>query len=94
MKTFVAIVAVVMGLALAAPLMAQSMDYSKMSTDELYQLKQEPDHQNDMNLQSEWVKRAANMTPEQLKEYKVPYSHQEVQKMYQQQQSPGATGGD
>jgi hypothetical protein len=87
MKRVIVIVALVMGLALAAPLMAQSTDYSKMSTDQLYQLKQQPDNQHNMDLQSEWMKRAANMSPEQLKKYNVPYSQEEVQKMYRQRES-------
>jgi hypothetical protein len=93
MKTVLMIVAVVMSLALAAPLMAQSAaDYSRMSTDELYQLKQQPDHQYDTNLDSVWVQRVANMTPEELTQYNVQYSLQEVQKMQQQRMSPGVPG--
>ena len=61
MRTFIVIMTVVMGLALAAPLIAQSTDYSKMSTDQLYQLKQQPENQHNMDLQSEWLKRASNM---------------------------------
>ncbi len=93
MKTVLVIVAVVVSLALAAPLMAQSAsDYSKMSTDELYQLKQQPDHQYDTNLDSVWTQRVANMTPEELKKYNVQYSPQEIQKMRQQRMSPGVSG--
>ena len=63
MRTFIVIVALAMSLALAVPLIAQSTDYSKMSTDQLYQLKQDPANKNNMNLQSEWLKRASNMRP-------------------------------
>ena len=92
MRTFIAIVALAMSLALAAPLIAQSTDYSKMSTDQLYQLKQDPANKNNMNLQSEWLKRASNMSSQDLKKYDVPYTHDEVQQMYKQQSSPSTPG--
>ncbi len=90
MKRFIVIMTVVMGLALAAPLIAQSTDYSKMSTDQLYQLKQQPENQHNMDLQSEWLKRASNMSSKDLKKYKVPYTHEEVQEMYQRQSAPSS----
>ena len=93
MKTVLVIVAVVMVLAMAAPVLGQSTDYSKMSTDQLYQLKQQgvpPDQRN--NLESEWVKRAARMTPEERQKYQVPYSDADIQRMRQERTSPAAPG--
>ena len=91
MRTVLLIVAVVMGLALAAPVMAQSTDYSKMSTDQLYQLRQQGVPAEDRsNLAAEWQKRVADMTPQELKKYQVPYSHEEVQKMYRGQSGTSA----
>lgn len=88
MKRLFVIGAVIAGLVAAAPFAAQAaMDFSKMQTDELYQLKQDPENAHNMNLNAEWSKRVANMSPEQLKQYKVPYSQDDVQKMYQQRQS-------
>ncbi len=95
MKTVLVIVAaaaILVGMALAAPLMAQSTDYSKMSTDQLYQMKQDPDHANDMDLQSEWMKRMVNMSPDELKKYRIPYTHEQVQKMYENRAGGGIQG--
>ena len=58
------VVAVLMSLTLTAPLMAQPVaHYSNVPNDELYQLKQQPDKQHDVGLDSVWQRPLVNMTP-------------------------------
>jgi uncharacterized protein (DUF2236 family) len=88
MKTVFAIMAVVIGLALAAPIVAQT-DFGTMSTDQLYQMKQQgvpPEERAAFD--AEWAKRVDNMTLDELTVYQVPRSEQEMAKMQQRRTSP------
>ncbi len=90
MKAVLVIVAVVFGMALVAPILVQAADYSKMSTDQLYQMKKSGSVplQEEQNLNSEWMKRVVNMTPEERQKYQVRYSDEEIQKMRMERQTP------
>ncbi len=91
MKRALVVVTVLFGLALIAPVIAQAAtDYSQMSTDQLYQLRKSGNvpPQDESNLESEWMKRVVNMSPEERQRYQVRYSDEEIQKMRQQRQSP------
>lgn len=97
MKRFAIMVVVVLfGLALVVPIIAQAAtDFSKMSTEQLYQAKQQ-EQQNQIarddrgNLDSEWIKRVVRMTPEQRQKYQdqIPWSDQEIQRMWQEHEAP------
>jgi len=86
MKIFL-VMALIAGLAIAPSVMAQTMDYSKMSTDQLFQLKNQgvaPQDQAAFNM--EWTKRVANMNLDQLTEYQVTESEQKMAKRQLQEQ--------
>ena len=80
MKIIIAAVTVAVCLAFTVTATAQSMDFNKMSTDQLYPTKQQgvPKDQR-ADFRSEWNNRVLNMTPEQMQKYRVPY--QERQKI-------------
>lgn len=91
MKSVLFVMALLLGLALIAPIALEAAtDYSKMSTDQLYQLKKSGTvpPQDQPNLESEWIKRVVDMTPEERQKYQVRYSDEEIQKMRQQRQAP------
>jgi hypothetical protein len=91
MKSALFVIALLLGLALIAPVTIEAAtDYSTMSTDQLYQLKKSGtvSPQDEPNLESEWIKRVVDMTPEERQKYQVRYSDEEIQKMRQQRQAP------
>jgi len=88
MKTVFAVMTVVIGLALAAPIVAQT-DFSAMSTDQLYQIQQQgvpPEERAAFD--AEWDRRVNSMTLDELTIHQVPRSEQEMAKMRQRGSSP------
>ncbi len=90
MKTLCVIVAVVFGLAMAAPLLAQSQDYKSMSNDQLYQLQKEGKIpvQDRAKFNAVWEQRVVAMNQDELNKYEIPYSKQEIEQMRMQRLSP------
>ncbi len=89
MKAVLVILAVVFGLTLIAPVIAQAADYSKMSNDQLYQMrKQGVSPQESSNLEAEWINRVLAMSPEERQKYQVRYSDKEIQQMRIQHDAP------
>ncbi len=78
MKIVLAAITVAVCLAFTVIATAQSMDFSKMSNDQLYQLKQQGVPKDQMaDFRSEWNNRVLNMTPKQMQKYGVPYQEQQ-----------------
>lgn len=91
MKSVLFVVALLFGLALIAPVIVEAAtDYSRMSTDQLYQMRKSGNvaPQDQSNLESEWMKRVINMSPEDRQKYQVRYSDEEIQKMRMERQAP------
>ncbi len=91
MRSTLLVVALLFGLALIAPVIVEAAtNYSQMSTDQLYQMRKSGNvpPQDQSNLESEWMKRVVNMSPEDRQKYQVRYSDEEIQKMRMQRQAP------
>ncbi len=94
MKTVLAIMAVAIGLVIAAPAVGASPDYSKMSTDQLYQAKLQGIPMQDRGkFEGEWIQRVVKMTPGELQKYQIDYSPAEIQRMRESYRSPQQGGG-
>jgi hypothetical protein len=91
MKSVVFVLALLFGLTLIAPAIVDAAkDYSQMTNDQLYQMRKSGNvpPQDQSNLESEWMKRVVNMSPEERQKYQVRYSDEEIQKMRMQRQAP------
>lgn len=82
-----AITMALLAVVMAAPVTAAE-DFSKMSNDQLYQMKNQVPVDERGNWSAEWQKRVVNMSPEELKKYNVPLSEAEVSKAYKARQAP------
>jgi hypothetical protein len=78
---------VLLSLVAIGPVQA-AQDFSKMSTEQLYQMKDQVPVDEKANWSAEWQKRVVNMSPEELKRYNVPYSQKELDQAYKARQAP------